>query len=183
MGYIYVITNKLNGKRYVGQTRCTDVEERWKKHKQLGKAGKGGCRALVGAMHKYGIENFTFEIVCICFDEDMAYLEPHYIQKYGSLVPNGYNLTKGGETGRMCEETCRKMSESAKKRPPMSEETRRKMSEAHKGKPKSEAAKQKMSEAAKKKPPPSEETRRKMSEAQKKRRSLIKNLDYYNETS
>ena len=181
MGYIYVITNRINGRRYVGQTGCKDVQERWRKHKKCGVDGKGDCRAIVGALHKYGVENFTFEIVCICFDEDMNALESYYIKKYMTLAPHGYNLTEGGEGGKMSEETRRKMSETHKGKPKSaetrlrmreaqrnrSEETRRRLSESAKGKTPSEETRRKMSESAKNRPPLSEEARRKMSEAQK----------------
>lgn len=144
MGYIYVITNVLNGKQYVGQTRRKDVYKRWKEHKRDGAKGGGGCRAIVNAIHKYGIQNFTFKIVCVCFDDDLNDLEPFYVQKYGTLVPNGYNLTKGGEGGAKSAETRQRMSEAAKNR---SEEYRRKLSEANKGKIFSDEHRQKMSEA------------------------------------
>ena len=32
MGYIYMVENKVNGKKYVGQTKCADIETRWKQH-------------------------------------------------------------------------------------------------------------------------------------------------------
>jgi predicted GIY-YIG superfamily endonuclease len=35
MGYIYLITNTVNGKKYVGQTQQEDIESRWKSHKNL----------------------------------------------------------------------------------------------------------------------------------------------------
>jgi len=54
---------------------------------------------LQDAVRKYGIDKFKFEILVICFDEDRYKLEIEYIQKYNSMVPNGYNLTKGGEGG------------------------------------------------------------------------------------
>lgn len=51
------------------------------------------------AVKKYGIENFKFEVLIICFDEDRYRFEIEYIKKYNSIAPNGYNLTKGGEGG------------------------------------------------------------------------------------
>ena len=55
--------------------------------------------ALQDAVKKYGINNFKFEILIICFDEDRFKYEIDYIKKYNSISPNGYNLTKGGEGG------------------------------------------------------------------------------------
>jgi len=50
-------------------------------------------------VYKYGIENFKFNILIFCFDEDRYKYEIEYIQKYNSLIPNGYNISKGGTGG------------------------------------------------------------------------------------
>jgi group I intron endonuclease len=50
-------------------------------------------------MKKHGIENFTFEILIICFDNDVVKWEKEYIKKYNSQVPNGYNILSGGQLG------------------------------------------------------------------------------------
>ena len=55
IGYIYLITNTINDKKYVGQTRQT-VEERWKEHKNDVKRRK---TPLYRAMKKYGIDKFN----------------------------------------------------------------------------------------------------------------------------
>jgi len=98
MGFIYKITNILTNKCYIGETKKNNPELRWNEHKR--KIEKGiGCPALQDAVKKYGIENFTFTILIICFDEDRYKFEIEYIKKYNSISPNGYNLTKGGEGG------------------------------------------------------------------------------------
>lgn len=98
MGFIYKITNIISKKCYIGETKKTNPEIRWNEHKR--KIEKGiGCPALQDAVKKYGIENFKFEVLIICFDEDRYKFEIEYIKKYNSIVPNGYNLTKGGEGG------------------------------------------------------------------------------------
>ena len=98
MGYIYKITNKLTHKCYIGETKKSNPELRWNEHKS--KIEKGiGCPALQDAVKKYGIENFKFEVLIICFDEDRYKFEKEYIKKYNSIAPNGYNLTTGGEGG------------------------------------------------------------------------------------
>jgi group I intron endonuclease len=71
---------------------------RWKEHIRTIKNGTG-CPALQDAVNKYGIDHFKFEILIICFDDDRFKYEIDYIKKYNSMVPNGYNLTKGGEGG------------------------------------------------------------------------------------
>jgi group I intron endonuclease len=94
MGYIYLIKNNINGKNYVGQTIQNDINKRWNKHKQVNKSFIGTC--LFNAYKKYGIDNFKFKILCICFDEDTNRFEEEYIKKYNCLYPNGYNMINGG---------------------------------------------------------------------------------------
>lgn len=96
MGYIYKITNKINKKCYIGQT-INDVEKRWKDHcKSIGT--QNGCPGIRRAFEKYGIENFKFEVLIICFDKDLSKYEKEYIKKFDSYK-NGYNMTYGGEEG------------------------------------------------------------------------------------
>ncbi len=89
MGYIYIIENKINGKKYIGQTICDDIEKRWKQHKKIDKNSIGSC--LYNAYIKYGISNFIFKIICICFNSDADNYEIEYIKKYNTIYPNGYN--------------------------------------------------------------------------------------------
>lgn len=112
MGYIYRITNTINGKQYVGQTLHPDIHTRWNQHKRKCKTMLGRC--LFNAYVKYGIENFKFEIVCICFDEACNELEKFYIEKFKTLYPNGYNLKAGGKNSRHNEETKKLISETKK---------------------------------------------------------------------
>jgi len=111
MGYIYKITNKLDNKIYVGQT-IQDVEARWKDHLKKG----SNCRYLKSAINKYGVDNFEFKLVCITFDNQLDNMEIKYIEQYNSLVPNGYNLRLGGNSGRHNAETKQKISETLKNR-------------------------------------------------------------------
>jgi len=98
MGFIYKITNIINNKCYIGETKKNNPLLRWNEHKRQIKK-EIGCPALQEAVKKYGINNFTFKILIICFDEDRFHYEIEYIKKYNSMSPNGYNLTKGGEGG------------------------------------------------------------------------------------
>lgn len=98
MAYIYKILNKITKKCYIGETISKDVNWRWNQHKQKCKENKG-CPALRDAFKKYGLDNFEFSILIICFDDDRFNYEIDYIRKYNSIVPNGYNITKGGEGG------------------------------------------------------------------------------------
>lgn len=64
---IYKITNQINGKIYIGQS-C-NIEQRWNQHIATAKNDNhyGHCRTLLyPAMRKYGIENFTMEIIEEC---------------------------------------------------------------------------------------------------------------------
>lgn len=84
----------MTEKDYIGISK--NYVRRWAAHiNKIDK--KGGCPALKAAMLKHGIDKFKFEILIICFDEDMTKLEPEYIKKYGTLAPKGYNISAGGE--------------------------------------------------------------------------------------
>lgn len=97
MGYIYKITNVVNGKVYIGQTRRT-IRVRFSDH--ITKAvDKGSCSYnthLGRAIRKYGTDAFTVEEVEQCGDEALNDRETFWIQHYDS-VRNGYNMTYGGE--------------------------------------------------------------------------------------
>lgn len=91
-GYIYLITNKVNQKKYVGQTRTT-IKERYKKHI---KTSRTSNRHLYCAMRKYGIENFIIEeLERVENDNQLDIREQYWISYYNSYY-NGYNETKGG---------------------------------------------------------------------------------------
>ena len=129
MGYIYLITNTVNGKRYVGQTIRNDIETRWKEHK----IGRGVGEYLLKSYKKYGIDTFKFQIICICFDNDCNKYEIEYIEKYKTLYPNGYNFNTGGKNAACLQETRNKLSEKMKGKK-ASIETKLKLSELNKGK-------------------------------------------------
>ncbi len=89
---IYVITNMVNGKKYVGLTNS--LSKRWNTHKNA----NGSIPALHSAIQKYGIENFDFCHYADTFGADSAKaIEIHLIQDLCTLSPLGYNLTSGGE--------------------------------------------------------------------------------------
>jgi group I intron endonuclease len=111
MGFIYRIQNKVTGKSYIGQT-SVDLYERWRKHSSK----NSNCVYLRRALELYGKESFKFQLICVCFDKDLNKFEREYIKKYNTIVPNGYNLSSGGDSGnKHHEETKRKISESIKK--------------------------------------------------------------------
>ena len=112
MGWIYLITNNLNGKCYIGQTR-RNVEARWKQHKwSVNLASDIGV--LQRALRCHGVEKFSFEIICEVPNEDLDSREIQEIAERDTLVPNGYNLQKGGGNSDMHETTKKKIGEANK---------------------------------------------------------------------
>jgi len=98
-GVIYVITNAVNGKRYVGQTTAQSPLARWKDHLKL--ARNGTKSALYAAIRKHGSEHFSFEVVCGLQDKlSLDAAEDSWIQSLGTLTPRGYNLRSGGANGK-----------------------------------------------------------------------------------
>ena len=122
MGYVYLITNTVNNKRYVGQRICNDVNSRWNQHKR--KDTKTVGKYLLSAYEKYGIDKFKFQIICVCFNEDCNKYEEEYIKKYNTLAPNGYNLTTGGNRANPYPK------KNTKERKKLSDETKKRISEA-----------------------------------------------------
>lgn len=109
MGYIYRITNLINNKSYIGYSKNYKI--RWKQHENSINTN-GGCTVLKQAILKYGLENFKFELMIICFDEAMGSIEIEYIKKYNTQVPNGYNISSGGTA--TCGFTGKKHTEETK---------------------------------------------------------------------
>lgn len=93
MAYIYQITNKINGKIYIGKTEFS-VEKRWKEHCKDAFSDNKNNRPLYSAMKKYGIENFLIEILEETDSPEER--EVYWIEKKKSYK-YGYNATKGGD--------------------------------------------------------------------------------------
>lgn len=94
MGYIYKITNTINGKNYIGQT-IKSIEKRFSQHKNNYTKPYFEHLALYKAFRKYGIENFTFEPIEEIDNEKLDEREIYWIKEYNSYY-NGYNSTLGG---------------------------------------------------------------------------------------
>lgn len=95
MGYIYLITNKINNKKYVGKT-TQSIEKRWKEHISDSKKEKCEIRPLYRAMRKYGIENFSIIKIEKCDTKILSEREQYWIQYYNTYK-DGYNATLGGD--------------------------------------------------------------------------------------
>lgn len=89
---IYKIENKINHKIYIGQSN--DPERRWNEHCTLYE-NKKYSSLINQAIIKYGVENFTFEV--IGWFNNYNDEEKRLIAKYRSLAPYGYNVAIGGE--------------------------------------------------------------------------------------
>ena len=160
-GFIYVTTNLINGKMYVGQKRVNKKDAHWKIY-------LGSGTILKKAIEKYGKENFDRKIIDIAFNQyELNSFEYYYTKVFDSVNKNNwYNLHYGGEVGIRTHYN-------------LSEEGRQKQLANHpwKGKHHSDETKKKMSEAAKKREAKkkennyqvSEETRKKLSACNKGR--------------
>lgn len=88
---IYKVENKINHKIYIGQSK--DIYSRWRQHQRyVINDGSYFHKALI----KYGINNFNWEIIESCSENELNEKEEQWINKYNSLVPNGYNIKLGG---------------------------------------------------------------------------------------
>ncbi len=136
-GRIYLITNKVNGKKYIGQT-INDIQERWSSHVR---DSKRFSYPICQAIKKYGSDNFVIvELDRADTIEKLNELESFYIQRYGTQKPGGYNLDPGGGNFPRHPETRTKISLAKRGKAtttgrPCSEETKAKISKANKGRP------------------------------------------------
>lgn len=107
---VYLITNLINKKLYIGITQIPIIE-RFEQH--LKEARNGSDRHLCRATRKYGESNFTIELLddTMSTIEEMKERERYYIEKYDTFSPNkkGYNMTLGGDGswGRVCKQETR----------------------------------------------------------------------------
>ena len=94
---IYSITNKINGKRYIGQS--INIDNRWKEHiRNIDNPNKNNT--IYKALRKYGLENFIFEVLEECTESELDDKEIYWIEYYDSYN-NGYNMNTGGNGRRI----------------------------------------------------------------------------------
>lgn len=102
--FVYVTTNLTNGKMYVGDHSCENLE----KDSYLGSG-----LLLTKAINKYGKTNFKREILEFCESKKCAFnSQERWINEFNSLSPNGYNISpKGGSqcSGGFSAETIEKL--------------------------------------------------------------------------
>ena len=127
MYYIYRITNKVNGKTYIGQHKYEDLNDNY----------MGSGVLLAKAKKKYGKENFEKEILYsrIQYKETVDSMEKFAISKERALGKAEYNIAEGGMGGNglkgkhFSEDHKRKISKAYE----MTDGIRRKLSELKKG--------------------------------------------------
>jgi group I intron endonuclease len=160
---VYKITNKINGKMYIGQT-ISSIEERWAGHCY----NSSRCTRMKNAINKYGKENFSIEVIEICStQEELDEKETFYIKQLNTLSPNGYNLKLEGKgKGMYSEEAKLRISAglTGKKQSPEQVEKRASKCRGQKRRPATEAEKERIRIC---------NTGRKRSDEFKKRRSQI----------
>ena len=87
---IYIITNTINNKSYIGQTK--NWKNRWKKHNQT-----SNTSAISKAIQKYRKENFKVKFLITKISKESAdHLETLFIDLNNTLSPKGYNIKEGG---------------------------------------------------------------------------------------
>ena len=106
---VYMHTNKINNKVYVGQT-CLNPERRWRKDG----AGYKNCTYFWRAIQKYGWDSFEHIIVAENLTKEEAdTMEKDLIALYDTTnILKGYNLTCGGDNTELTEEVRKKISEN-----------------------------------------------------------------------
>ena len=97
MAYIYVITNKINQKRYVGKTEHIDPVLRFKEHIRESRKKRNDNRPLHRALRKYGAENFNFSVLEEVSSNEASHREIYWISELNTYGSSGYNATKGGD--------------------------------------------------------------------------------------
>lgn len=126
---IYLVVNKINGKKYVGQT-IRNINQRISRHL----CSKRGF--FPKALRKYGLQSFEISVIdSATSHEELNEKEVYWIKFYNCKAPLGYNLTEGGE-GNLGH--------------PLSEDSKKKISKAHKGKQVSDETRERMSNSQRK---------------------------------
>lgn len=150
-GYIYKTTNKINGKIYIGKKRGEFTE-----------SYKGSGKYLKNAINKYGLDNFSVEVIDYCNNlEEQNEKERYWIKYYRDLNVSMYNIANGGDGGdlvtclpeneykKFCElmSNLNKAGITGNKGKHLSEEHRKHIGEANKGKIHSEEWRRKHGDA------------------------------------
>ena len=109
---IYILTNLVNGKQYVGKS--VNLDHRIRQHYRCDDSCRRFHRALAARPDQFGLEIIELPSMS---DEMLNALEISYIQVLGSVHPNGYNLMEGGQGGIPSLETRQKRSRTMTGKP------------------------------------------------------------------
>lgn len=101
-GIIYKIDCEVSGKSYIGKT-IQPLKKRMGQHKNK----KSYCRALRQAIEEYGWDKFKISIIWEGCSSKLGEMEDIYINDYGTIEPNGYNIQSGGGTSEKYSEISR----------------------------------------------------------------------------
>lgn len=93
MHTIYLLTNRVNGKQYVGQTKFS-ATVRWRSHVWCARTGNGFCRKLNNAIRKHGPNSFLVETIVRCPSWAADDYERMFIELYDTCRC-GYNIQMG----------------------------------------------------------------------------------------
>ena len=113
-GWIYVITNLINGKEYVGQTVC-GILVRWAGH--ISDAfNKNSQKPLYRALRRYGLKNFKVTELWYGPESQLNAAEKRFVRQRKTFIDFGlgYNLTTGGDHYKMSKATIKKIRKAAK---------------------------------------------------------------------
>lgn len=117
-GVIYKITNLINNKTYIGQT-IQNPKDRFYQHKRnsIDDSSKEYNYPLYRAFRKYGVDNFSFEIIEENIEQsELCNKEKNYIIFYNSHGEGGYNQTLETTNPMLNEEVVNKVKQSARER-------------------------------------------------------------------
>lgn len=161
MGCVYLFRCVVNGKLYVGKTKH-EFKDYVRGYQLAAISDEPTNRVFIKALRKYGFDAFEWTILIEDEeDEFLCFMERRWIKQLGTKIPNGYNMTDGGDgmAGYSPpEETRKKLSLALKGESyeavygDRAAEERKKRSGAKLGKKHSPEAKKKMSEAKKGRP-------------------------------
>jgi group I intron endonuclease len=138
---IYKITNKINGKYYIGKS----IKDKIPFWRHVNNAERGKKYIFSRAIRKYGKQSFSQEIICHrdCVD-DLNMAERYYIKKFRSnILGYGYNMTEGGDGGDLFS------SKTPEERKEITEKRSKAISKAQIGIPRTDKAKKALSKAQK----------------------------------
>ena len=88
---IYKIENLITHECYIGQSKF--IERRWREHKSAYRLNNTNKFYL--AIQRYGLENFSFEVIEECAQEELDEREIYWIDYFNSYE-KGYNSSIGG---------------------------------------------------------------------------------------